>query len=326
MPRCPNCGGEYQPGARFCPRCMRPLAAASGYRPAARARRLRRFGHARLALLIIVGLGALAALIALGTPRLAAMSARLANGQGVFAAATASPSPSAAPVPIAVPSPSLSPTPGVSDKAKADAASLVADAAAARQQGNLDLALSLARQALVAWPDDPAARQLLASLAPEATAAAETAVPQATALAARQTPVPRSRTPGASPALTAGLSVRVQPATVRVGQPVVVQLVITNMSASDLSGVRVVTTGPWDKVANVDVAPNGTFARTMTGYVAQTALLIPPGATRSVLLRVEPAVAGVQRFTFALRELDGDAVLQADGTPAQASGTVTVSG
>lgn len=325
MPRCPSCGAEYQTGASFCPRCMRRLGASDAYRPAAQARRLHRFGRVRLLAIIVVGLGALAALATAGAPRLGAMSARLANGQGIVVAA-ASPSPVAAPAPTAIPSPVPSPTPGVSDEAKANAAGLLADAEAARQQGNLDLASSLARQALVDWPDDAEARQFLTNLAPEATAAAATVVPQATALAARQTPVPRSRTPGTGPALTADLSVRVQPATVRVGQPVVVQLVITNLSGSTINGVWVETTGPWDKIANVDVSPNGTFARTTTGYVAQTAMLIPPGATRSVLLRIEPAVSGVQRFTFALRELNGDALRQVDGTPVQASGSVMVSG
>jgi hypothetical protein len=75
------------------------------------------------------------------------------------------------------------PPPFVSDDAKAEAVGLLGAATAMEQDGQLGLALDLARQAQAKDPTNPEAGAFLKTVAPQATAAAKAAAAQATAAA-----------------------------------------------------------------------------------------------------------------------------------------------
>lgn len=70
---------------------------------------------------------------------------------------------------------------GVLEAVKAEAVDLLGAAVSKREEGQLGIALELGRQALGKWADYPDARSFVATVQPQATAAAQQAVAQATA-------------------------------------------------------------------------------------------------------------------------------------------------
>jgi hypothetical protein len=96
------------------------------------------------------------------------------------------------------------PPPFVSDEAKAEAVGLLGAATAMEQDGQLGLALDLARQAQAKDPTNPEAGAFLKTVAPQATAAAKAAA-QATA-PARDADTQAAPAPVAEPAPLTGAS------------------------------------------------------------------------------------------------------------------------
>lgn len=91
---------------------------------------------------------------------------------------------------------------------------------------------------------------------------------------------------------------RFEPVTLRVGQKLVVELTLENKSEQQIEGVRIFSSGPWDKYTIVNVMPNGRHESGMLGHNFTTGMVFPPGVKRSVNIVAYPNEPGNHDFTF----------------------------
>lgn len=140
-------------------------------------------------------------------------------------------------------------------------------------------------------PAEPTAAPQPATAAPEPTLRPVMATAAARA-ASKPTAVP------APPPLAIAFTGEFDPRVLRVGQKLVIKLGIENKSTRPIEGLRIFTTGPWDKYTVVSVVPNGRFESGMIGYNVYSGMTVPPGQTRFLSIVANPNEPGNHDFSF----------------------------
>lgn len=134
---------------------------------------------------------------------------------------------------------------------------------------------------------------------------------------------PPTQTPRPS-AKVAKFSGQFQPSPARVGGRLTFALTIENKGDRPIEGVRVFTSGPWDKVTVLAVQPDGTVEPGLLGTNIRSRVVIPPGETQMVNVVVSPNEPGNHRFSFQLNELETGQIVGEDGQRPGIEGTIPV--
>jgi hypothetical protein len=113
-----------------------------------------------------------------------------------------------------------------------------------------------------------------------------------------------------APAQVAGiplaLTVALDPPVAHVGDRLVIDLGITNHLSRTIGGVDISTSGSWETLTVLGIAPNGRLEQDDTGWHIQSATPIRPRETGHVYVTVSPNQEGDQPLTFRARALDSE--------------------
>lgn len=173
-----------------------------------------------------------------------------------------------------------------------------------------------------------AATSTVAVAAPTVAAAPPTV---AVAVAAKVEPTPRPTattvppTATTVPAPTVLFTGRFEPSLLRVGAKLVVELTLENKSDRQIEGIRIASSGPWDKYTIVNVMPGGRHeSGFLGGHSFYTNMVIPPGQKRALNVVAYPNEPGSHDFTFTAHHNTTQRLTPADGGDIMIGGKVSV--
>jgi hypothetical protein len=142
----------------------------------------------------------------------------------------------------------------------------------------------------------PAAIIAAAQPAPTSPAAAPPAARPAPSTATPKPPEPTA-TP-APPPLAVGFTGQFKPTLLHVGEKLVVELTVQNKSDRPIEGLRIFSSGPWDKYTIVNVLPSGRFDIGFLGTNFYSGFAIPPGGKQAVSIVAYTNEPGSHEFSF----------------------------
>jgi hypothetical protein len=119
-------------------------------------------------------------------------------------------------------------------------------------------------------------------------------------------PVPPTATPrppvptatAAPPPVAVAFTGQFKPTLLHVGEKLVVELGIENKSDRPIEGVRIFSSGPWDKYTIVNVLPNGRFDIGFLGTNFYSGFTVAPGGRQTVSIVAYPNEPGSHEFSF----------------------------
>ena len=115
------------------------------------------------------------------------------------------------------------------------------------------------------------------------------------------------------------------PPTVRVGERVVFELTLVNLSDRPIEGLRIFSTGPWEKFTLIDVGPGGLRQPGPLGWDFYSGLALAPGRSGQVRIVASPNEPGHHRFVFIPNRLDTRQFVGDDGQQIAIGGDVAAS-